>query len=116
MNSLERWDAVSSVHTARDIRNLCMCECGGVAHFYQSIHIGLSETYHGRCYIARFGLDALLAMDKSELGGLTLNDIGQDAMRLVVDKLTSGMAPKSDLGAHKATGFGAVSSANGDLK
>jgi hypothetical protein len=44
------------------------------------------DCMHGRCYIARFGLDALLSLPSSQTDELTLGDIGPEAMRALLEK------------------------------
>jgi hypothetical protein len=51
------------------------------------INLGdLIGVMHGRCAIEAIGVDELLRYPLAELSRLTLDDIGPDAMRRVVEK------------------------------
>lgn len=61
---------------AHDVRTLRPClHCGGLGNFYSMIEAG-EKFYHGRCFAARHGVPALLALPADQLGKLMLGDLG----------------------------------------
>lgn len=45
------------------------------------------DGLHGRCFIKRYGMSALLKRSREELGQLQMSDIGLDAMEQVLEHL-----------------------------
>ena len=66
---------------AHDVRHLVCCvRCRQVADARHTVlHDG--RHFHGRCFVARFGLPALKALGPAAWAGLTLGDIGAAAFR-----------------------------------
>ena len=70
-----------SLRRAHDVRHLVLCaQCGRPADSRHAVPLD-GQHYHGRCFIARFGLPALKALGPAAWAGLTLGDIGAAAFR-----------------------------------
>ena len=69
------------VRRAHDVRHLVCCErCRQIADARHAVlHDG--RHFHGRCFIARFGLPALKSLGPASWAGLTLGDTGAAAFR-----------------------------------
>lgn len=72
--------------TAHDVRKLTVCfYCGQLASkdnmvAHNSAHI------HGSCFITVFGLQKFKKLPKEQTNKLTLDDIGPNVMRLLLNK------------------------------
>lgn len=67
------------------VRDLTVCDiCHGIASKKTSILQG-KKHFHGKCFIAQWGIDALLALPTMDKECLTLGDIGAKAMRALLD-------------------------------
>lgn len=75
------------IRTAHDVRHLAACtHCGDLGDDRVMVAPLLSKSlYHGRCYVARFGLTGLLNLPKVQANKLTLGDIGPKAARALLD-------------------------------
>ena len=75
---------------SRDVRALRVCcRCGQLGdgrHMVRVVGHKPQGEAHGRCYIAAFGLRALLALPLEDRDKLTLGDIGVVAMKAVLAK------------------------------
>lgn len=71
---------IMNVH---DFRRLTVCEhCdepGDRAHMLRG-NLG-ARWLHGRCFVALNGAEALLALPASDVGRMTLDDIGPELMK-----------------------------------
>lgn len=77
-------DPYIELNRAHDVRRLTICACKGVGDRRRMI-FDPEGWFHGRCFIARFGLDALLKLPEETQRRLTLGDIGGPAMRALLD-------------------------------
>lgn len=82
-----------SIEKAHDVRTLRGCaHCGGLGHAYQMIEgTPFADTkgtpwFHGRCFAAKFGDDAILKLGKRDRDKLTLGDLGVRLMRSLVER------------------------------
>lgn len=86
-----------TLRTAHDIRRLRTCpHCDGIGHAdsmafswpYRKDGTTWDESYyHGRCFVAEFGFDALLDLPEgSGVGNLTLGDLGVDLMKRLFEQ------------------------------
>lgn len=67
---------------AHDVRQLRVCEhCNHLGDKRQMV-----GGMHGRCFIEAHGLPALVALPPEETAGLRLDDIGDEAMRALLDR------------------------------
>lgn len=73
-----------NLRKAHDVRKLERCACSGLGLSPTMIRIG-AKWWHGRCAIAEHGIEKIAAMGPQAYSGLTLNDIGVDAMRRLVN-------------------------------
>jgi len=46
--------------------------------------------WHGKCYIEKFGKDALFKLPEKEIRKLTLGDIGPSMMRVILERYNWG--------------------------
>ena len=70
---------------SHDVRHLKICPaCHSIGHAREMVCYGL-DHYHGRCFEADFGLDALLALPAAQRAKLTLGDVGNETMAILVD-------------------------------
>lgn len=78
-----------TLRTAHDVRRLRTCPgCGGIGHSDAMVFAwphgkDADAYYHGRCFVAEFGFDALAGMPE-ENKKLSLGDLGVDLMRRLV--------------------------------
>ena len=88
--SLPRYDDPPELRTAHAVRRLASCGyCGGAGDARNMIpmqYANLKEHYHGRCYVARNGLKALLVLPQAVTDRLTLGDIGKETMKALLEK------------------------------
>lgn len=71
--------------TAHAIRRLCQCgRCRGMGDGEQMIE---NETlkYHTTCYVKKFGLRAVLALPRADLGKLRIRDLTRRQMQRLMD-------------------------------
>lgn len=75
------------LRTAHDVRHLTRCgHCGAIGDARNMLRAAASDRpRHGRCFIAAEGLAALVALPLEVRGRLTLDDIGVDTMRHLLD-------------------------------
>lgn len=71
---------------AHDVRKLMPCKCGGLGMRGNMVQIG-DRHYHGRCAIVEYGIEQLCLMEPEDTAGLTLDDIGPDNMRKLLDRI-----------------------------
>lgn len=81
---MRRYDADVDLRTAHDVRTLAACPCGGFGHKANMIARD-GKWYHGRCFISAFGIQSLLDLPDEQVTGLTLGDIGWQAMLRLLD-------------------------------
>lgn len=73
-----------SLRRAHDVRYLVLCaQCGSPTDSRHAVPLD-GQHYHGRCFIARFGLRALQALPRAACAGLQLADIGLPAARALL--------------------------------
>lgn len=67
------------------VRQLAVCS--GCHQLGSKLHMIPTDSawFHGRCYIIEFGDDRFLALPPSHTGPITLDDIGVDMMRRLLD-------------------------------
>lgn len=77
----------ATIDRAHDVRHLRPCyACGGIGDHRKMVS-NTGNVYHGRCFEARFGIDALLDLPQVETGKLTIGDIGVKSMKALVDRI-----------------------------
>jgi len=77
--------------SAHDVRHLKLCpHCRDIGDDRLMVKRD-GKDWHGRCFSAAFGLDALLGLSDEQKRRLTLGDIGPDAMA----KLLAGTVPET---------------------
>lgn len=84
--------------TVHDVRHLALCPvCGNIGLDWAMIRESWDSGhwFHGRCFVERFGIDALLKRAGPDTGGLTLDDLGFDNMKRLVDHIASKSLPES---------------------
>jgi len=70
---------------AHDVRHLKLCpSCSSIGDEREMAFDG-SDFYHGRCFEADFGLDALIALPRKQRDHLTLGDVGNETMTILID-------------------------------
>ena len=80
------YNAPVEIAKAHDVRRLRACHyCGGLGRDDCMVERN-DALYHGRCFINRFGLEAFLALPTEQTHRVTLDDIGVDAMRALLDR------------------------------
>lgn len=83
-------DDLSCIRTSKDVRNLRVCcRCGQLGDGRHMVRVSGHRPQgeaHGRCFVAAFGLRALIALPLGEREKLTLGDIGVVAMKAVLSK------------------------------
>lgn len=73
-----------SSHTVRD---LAICHtCGKIGNKRNMLELS-GEYRHGRCYAEIMGDVDLLMLSREDLSRLTLEDIGADRMRLILERM-----------------------------
>lgn len=67
-----------------DVRHLVVC--GGCRRLADERHCVRRDgkSYHGRCFLRRFGMRALRALPRESRAGLQLSDIGILAARVLI--------------------------------
>lgn len=76
----------ATIERAHDVRHLRECSiCGGIGDRRRMVCTPCIA--HGRCFEARFGIDALLDLPKTETEKLTIGDIGVKSMKALVDRI-----------------------------
>jgi hypothetical protein len=87
---VKRFDHDIELRTCHDIRKLAGCSyCGGMGWAKHMVPVGSGrskEHLHGRCYIALNGMDAFLVLRKEVTDQLFLSDIGNKAMRALMNR------------------------------
>jgi hypothetical protein len=78
-------------HAVRDTTTCDICQ--GMASKKTSILQG-KKHFHGKCFIAQWGIDALLALPTIDKDCLTLGDIGVKAMRALLDSRSDAEAER----------------------
>jgi hypothetical protein len=85
-----RYDAEISIRRAHDVRKLAQCDiCHGILDIHHSVLKGAGRKkvfFHGRCFIAQWGMDKFLQLDEPTLNSLTMGDIGVEAMTALVQR------------------------------
>lgn len=85
-----RMDNMDDVRTAHDIRRLVQCaHCRGIGDRAQMI-VGPESgagtaLHHTRCFIERYGFNAVLELPKAELGKFRLCDMTRAQARRLLD-------------------------------
>lgn len=78
----------SDQNSSHDVRFLRPClHCHDLGDRRHMLQTG-KHYWHGRCYIKQNGLQALLDQGLEHTGHLTLNDIGDEAMRALLESST----------------------------
>jgi hypothetical protein len=73
------------LRTAHDVRHLAACgHCRRMGDQRRMV-IAAGRTYHGRCFVRRFGVPALIALPPAQTDKLTLVDLGVEWMRQLLD-------------------------------
>ena len=73
------------IRRAHDIRHLVVCaDCRFLADDRHCV-TRAGKSYHGRCFIRLFGLNALLMTPSRERGGLQLSDVGLRIARVLIE-------------------------------
>jgi hypothetical protein len=82
--------------SSHSVRDMTVCDiCQGMARKSTSILQG-NKHFHGRCFIAQWGIDALLKLPTIDKECLTLSDIGSKAMRALIDAMPRHLRSQSD--------------------
>ena len=81
---METYQPELEIRKAHDVRRLQGCQCGGLGMRDQMVKID-GDYWHGRCAIARFGLERVAALPLDVVGGLRLDDIGREAAKAMID-------------------------------
>ena len=77
--------SVTALKSAHDVRHLAPCKiCQGLLDDRHAVPVD-SGHVHGRCYISTFGMRKFHELPAKVLGEMTLNDIGSEAMRALLD-------------------------------
>lgn len=84
--AIKQWnDPNIELRTAHDVRKLVGCSyCAGIGNTANMIREGKASYIHGRCFAARDGLYALLALPKEMTDRLTIADIGGPIMKALL--------------------------------
>ncbi len=84
ITKLPRFD-YATIERAHDVRKLGVCKCGGILSKDMAVDLD-GEWFHGRCFVAEFGIKSLLALPRSKQDRLTLGDIGVEPMQRLIAK------------------------------
>lgn len=84
---MKRYQPDLDLRKAHDVRRIEGCGCGGVGFRDQMVKID-GGWWHGRCAIDKFGLDRVATLPRKAYGGLRRDDIGDDAMRVLINTTT----------------------------
>jgi hypothetical protein len=74
------------IERAHDVRTLRVCAaCSGLGNAGTMLDVG-KEWFHGRCFLGRFGLAALLGLPPCKTARLMLGDVGEGTMRRLLTR------------------------------
>ena len=72
---------------AHDVRHLTICPaCGNIGDSRTMIQMQDNRLLHGKCAFEELGLDGITKLPESEVGKFRLDEIGVEAMRILVNK------------------------------
>ena len=77
---------MTTITTAHDVRHLAVCSiCRKLCDKRESLEGVRGAFYHGRCYVRRHGRTSLWQWPNTSLEKLTLDDIGVESMKLILE-------------------------------